>query len=88
MFNNQRHENLYNSSLVDTLWDLGKKVKILKLLRENRIVFSFIAREKNILFTETQGKNCENSMREVWFTDQNSKPREIEEKINTTFVIN
>ena len=33
----------------------GKKVKILKFLRENSIVFSFIIREKNILFTETQG---------------------------------
>ena len=25
---------------------------------------------------------------EVWFTDQNSKPLEIEEKINITLVIN
>ena len=44
------------SSFVDTLWGSGKKVEILKLLRENSIVFSFIIREKNILFTETQGK--------------------------------
>ena len=25
---------------------------------------------------------------EVWFTDQNSKPQEIEHKMNITFVIN
>ena len=63
LFNNQRHENLSISSFVDTLWDSGKKVKILKLLRENSIVFSFIIREKNIRFTETPGKKTENSVR-------------------------
>ena len=68
MFNSQRHENLYISIFVDTLCDSGKKVKILKLLRENSIVFSFIIREKNILFTETQGKNCENSVRTLKYT--------------------
>ena len=57
-FINQRHENLYISSFIDMLWDSEKKVKILKLHRENSIVFSLIIREKNILFTETQGKNC------------------------------
>ena len=51
LFNNQRHENLCISSFVDTLWDSGKKVK-------NSIVFSFIIRENNIPFTETQGKKC------------------------------
>ena len=56
LFNNQYHENLYNSSFVDMLWDSGKKVNILNLLRENSKVFSFIIRENNILFTDTQGK--------------------------------
>ena len=64
LFNNQYHENLYISSFVDMLWDSGEKVNILNLLRENSIVFSFIIRENNILFTETQGKKlwkfCEN----------------------------
>ena len=41
------------------LWDSVKKVKFLKLLWENSIVFSFIVSEKNALFTETQGKKCE-----------------------------
>ena len=32
--------------------------------------------------------NLEFSCIEVWFTDQNSKPLEIEKKINITLVIN
>ena len=32
--------------------------------------------------------NSEFSYIEVWFTDQNSKPLEIEDKINITLVIN
>ena len=32
--------------------------------------------------------NLEFSFIEVWFTDQNSKPLEIEDKINITLVIN
>lgn len=48
LLNNQRHENLYISSFGDALWDSGKKVKVLKLLREYSIVFSFVIREKNI----------------------------------------
>ena len=32
--------------------------------------------------------NSEFSYIEVWFTDQNSNPLEIEDKINTTLVIN
>ena len=32
--------------------------------------------------------NSKFSYIEVWFTDQNSKPLEIEDKINTTLVIN
>ena len=32
--------------------------------------------------------NLEFSFIEVWFNDQNSKPQEIQDKINTTSVIN
>ena len=32
--------------------------------------------------------NLEFSFIEVWFNDQNSKPQEIQDKINTTLVIN
>ena len=32
--------------------------------------------------------NCELTYIEVWFSDQNSKPLEIEDKINITLVIN
>ena len=49
LLNNQHHENLCISSCVDTLWDSGEKVKILKLLSENSIVFSFIIWEENLL---------------------------------------
>ena len=41
---------------------------------------------KNIIFLKTF--NSEFSYIEVWFTDQNSKPLEIDDKINITLVIN
>ena len=41
---------------------------------------------KNFIFLKTF--NLEFSYIEVWFTDQNSKPLEIEDKINTTLIIN
>ena len=41
---------------------------------------------KNIIFLKTL--DSEFSYIEVWFTDQNSNPLEIEEKINITLVIN
>ena len=41
---------------------------------------------KNFMVLKTF--NSEFSYIEVWFTDQNSKPLEIEDKINITLVIN
>ena len=41
---------------------------------------------KIFIFSETF--NPEFSYIEVWFTDKNSKPLEIEDKINITLVIN
>ena len=41
---------------------------------------------KNFLFLKTF--DSEFSYIEVWFTDQNSKPLEIEDKINVNLVIN
>ena len=41
---------------------------------------------KNFVFLKTL--NSEFSYIEVWFTDRNSKPLEIEDKINITSVIN
>ena len=43
------------------------------------------SREK-VIFLKTF--DSEFSYIEVWFTDQNSKPLEIEDKINITLVIN
>ena len=41
---------------------------------------------KNFIFLKTF--NSEFSCIEVWFTDQNSNPLEIEDKINITLFIN
>ena len=41
---------------------------------------------KNLIFLKTF--NSEFSYIQVWVTDQNSKPLEIEDKINITLVIN
>ena len=41
---------------------------------------------ENVMFLKTFGS--EFSHIEVWFTDQHSKPLEIEDKINITLVIN
>ena len=41
---------------------------------------------KNLIFLKTF--NSELSYIDVWFTDQNSKPLEIEDKININLVVN
>ena len=41
---------------------------------------------KNFIFLKTFDSKF--SYSEVWFTDQNSKPLEIEDKINITLVFN
>ena len=45
-----------------------------------------IFHQKKIIFLKSF--NSEFSYIEIWFTDQNSKPLEIEDKINITLVIN
>ena len=62
----------------------------------SRVLYTFVpnklfgqlldASPKKIIFLKTF--NSELSFIEVWFTDQNSKPLEIEDKINITLVIN
>ena len=61
-----------------------------------RVLYTFVSNKlfgqlldispKNFIFLKTF--NSEFSDTEVWFTDQNSKPEEIEDKINITLVIN
>ena len=62
-----------------------------------RVLYTFVSNKsfcqlnsryspKNHTFLKTF--NSEFSYIEVWFTDQNSKPVEIEDKINITLVIN
>ena len=62
----------------------------------SRVLYTFVPNKsighllnispKNFMFLKTF--NSEFSYVEVWFTDQNSKPQETEDKINTTLVIN
>ena len=64
--------------------------------QDSRVLFTFVPNKsfgqlldilsKTFIFLKTF--NSEFSYIEVWFTDQNSKPLEIEDKINITLVIN
>ena len=51
----------------------------------NGLVNYYILNQKNRILKTF---NLEFSDIEVWFTDQNSKPLDIEDKINMTLVIN
>ena len=64
--------------------------------QDSRVLYKFVPNKsfgqlldissKNFIFLKTF--NSEFSYIEVWFTDQNSKPLEIEDKMNITLVIN
>ena len=64
--------------------------------QNSRVLYTFVPNKsfgqlldispKNFIFLKTF--DSEFSYIEVWFTDQNSKPLEIEDKIKTTVVIN
>ena len=64
--------------------------------QDSRVLYAFIPNKlfghlldispKNFIFSKTF--NLIYSRIEVWFTDQNSKPLEVEDKINITLVIN
>ena len=64
--------------------------------QDSRVLYTFVPNKsfgqlvdispKNFIFLKTV--NSEFSYIEVWFTDQKSKPLEIEDKINMTLVIN
>ena len=64
--------------------------------QDSRVLYTFISNKlfdqlldisnKNLIFLKTF--NSEFSYIEVWYTDQNSKSLEIEDKINITLVIN
>ena len=64
--------------------------------QDSRVLHRFVPNKSfsqllNILpkhFIFSKSLNSEFSYIEVWFTDQNSKPLEIEDKINITLVIN
>ena len=61
---------------------------------DSRVLYTFVPNKsfdqsdispKNVLFWKTF--NSEFSYIDIWFTEQNSRPLEIEDKINITFVI-
>ena len=64
--------------------------------QKSRVFYTFVSKKpfgqvfnvspKNLIFLKTF--NSEFSYVEVWFTDQNSKPFEIEYEISITLVIN
>ena len=64
--------------------------------QDSRVLYTFVADKSFDQLLDISSKNfiflknfdSEFSYSEVWFTDQNSKPLEIEEKINITLVIN
>ena len=64
--------------------------------QDSRVLYTFVSNKsfgqlldispQNFIFSKTF--NSEFSYTEVWFADQNSKPLEVEDKINITLVIN
>ena len=64
--------------------------------QDSKVLYTFVPNKsfrrlsdispKQFIFLNTF--NSEFSYIEVWFTDQNSKPLEIEDKINITLIIN
>ena len=58
----------------------------MKLLGGTKSKITKDKNSENVLHLEIT--NSEFSYIEVWFTDQNCKPLEIEDKINITLVIN
>ena len=56
------------------------------LLPRNCFVNCYMFHLKNFVFLKTF--NSEISYTEVWFTDQNSKPLDVKDKLKITLVIN
>ena len=57
---------------------------VLKFWKQAKVFIKYLY--SLLIFLETF--MSESSLTEVWFTDQNYKPLEIEDKVNITLVIN
>ena len=57
---------------------------VLKFWKQAKVFIKYLS--SLLIFLETF--MSESSLTEVWFTDQNYKPLEIEDKVNITLVIN
>ena len=68
-------------------YDYRQKFRVLYTFVPNKVFGKFLdSSRKKFIFLKTF--DSELSCIEVWFTDQNSEPLEIEYKINITFAIN
>ena len=82
MFRNYSSSNIVNNIVV-----ISKiEESCIHLFLINHLVKLLDVPPKNFIFVKTF--NSEFPYTEIWFTDQNSKPLEIEDKINIILVIN
>ena len=87
--NDENGENVPQLEITEVVlvyWNIFKS----DYQQDSRVLYTFgqllDISPKNFIFLKTF--NSEFSYIEVWFTNQNSKPLEIEDKINITLVIN
>ena len=87
--NDENGENVPQLEITEVVlvyWNIFKS----DYQQDSRVLYTFCQlldiSPKNFIFLKTF--NSEFSYIEVWFTNQNSKPLEIEDKINITLVIN
>ena len=93
--NDKNRENVPNSEITEAVL-VHCNIVNNDYQQDSRILYTFIPDKllgqlldispKDFIFLKIC--NSELSYIEVWFTDQNSKPLEIEDKINITLVIN
>ena len=76
---------LVHCNLVNNKYQQASKV--LFTFVPNKQVGQLINISPHSLTTMLNTKNTEFSLNEVWFTDQNSKPLEIEDNVNMTLII-
>ena len=89
---NKNGENVPNLEITDAVSAHCNTVKN-NSQQNSRVLYTFLPNKsfcqwldnspKNLIFLKTFDSNFD-----VWFTDQNSKPLGIEDKINITLVIN
>ena len=95
MANDENGENVPHLEIIEVVW-IHCNIVHNNYQQDSRILYTFISNKSfgqllNIspkLFMFLKTFNSEFWYIEVWFTDQFSKPLEIEEKIKITLVVN